>query len=182
MLTYKCHLIPFPKLDTLHFIRALEILQSLRGQMTTIILDNASFHNPLRQSEDESQDEFRKSALQGLLDKGHHAELHRSGIDIVIASSKRHERVGRAEHIIKKIKFLLVSALKTWIFHDTLEFKHTVTLINHYLNERPLFHTNQGICTSLTLERSLPMKSQSFSHLLSMSFPAIKRYTSKSES
>ena len=49
LLTYKCHLIPLPRLDTLHFIRALEILQSLRGQMTMIILDYASFHNPLRQ-------------------------------------------------------------------------------------------------------------------------------------
>ena len=52
LLTYKCHLIPLPRLDTLHFIRALEILQSLRGQMTTIILDDTSFHNPLRQSEE----------------------------------------------------------------------------------------------------------------------------------
>ena len=71
--------------------------------MTTMILDDASFHNPTRQSEDESQDDFRKSALQGLLDKGHHPELHKSGINIVIASSKRHEHVGRAEHIINKV-------------------------------------------------------------------------------
>ena len=104
--------------------------------MTTIILDDATFHNPLRQSEDISQDTFRKSALQGLLDKGHHSELHKSGIDIVIASSKQHERVGRAEHIIKKIKFLLASATKTWVFHDTFDFTHKVALINHYLNER----------------------------------------------
>ena len=48
--------------------------------MTTIILDEASFHNPQRQSNYEVQDEFRKSALQGLLDKGHHPELHKSGI------------------------------------------------------------------------------------------------------
>ena len=124
LLTYKCHLIPLPRLDTLHFIRALEILQSIRGQMTTIILDDASFHNPLRQTDDESNDKFRKSALQGLLDKGHHPELHKSGIDIVIASSKRHECVGISEYIIKKIKFLLVSALKTWIFHDSFHFIH----------------------------------------------------------
>ena len=90
LLTYKCHLIPLPRLDTLHFIRALEILQSIRGQMTTIILDDASIYNPLRQTDNESNDKFRKSALQGLLDKGHHPELHKSGIDIVIASSKRH--------------------------------------------------------------------------------------------
>ena len=35
LLTYKCHLIPLPRLDTLHFIRVLEILHSLRRQMTT---------------------------------------------------------------------------------------------------------------------------------------------------
>ena len=160
LLTYKCHLIPLPRLDTLHFIRALEILQSLRGQMTTIILDDASFHNPLRQSEDESQDEFKRSALQGLLDKGHYPELHKSGIDIVIASSKRHERVGRAEHIIKKIKFLLVSALKTWIFHDTFDFMHKVSLINHYLNKkaiiphrpRNLYPANIGTIASIKIQ------------------------------
>ena len=93
LLTYKCHLFPLPRLDKLHFVRALEILQSLRGQMTTILLDDATFHNPLRQSEYISQDTFRKSALQGLLDKGHHSKLHKSGINIVITSSKWHERV-----------------------------------------------------------------------------------------
>merc|ERR1712240_88263 len=141
LLTYKCHLIPLPRLDTLSFIRGLEILQSLRGRMTTIVLDDATFHNPLRQTNNEDEDKFRKSALQGLLDKGHHPELQKSGMDIVIASSKRHERVGRSEHIIKKIKFLLVSALKTWIFHDSFDFTHEVALINHYLNERLLFNT-----------------------------------------
>ena len=110
--------------------------------MTTIILDDASFHNPLRQSEEKSQDTFRKSALQGLLDKGHHPKLLKSGIDIIIASSKRHKQVGRAEHIIKKIKFLLALALKTWIFHYAFDFTHKVALISHYLNKRPLFHTD----------------------------------------
>ena len=44
LLTYKFHLIPLRRLDTLSFIRALEIFQLLRGQMTTIILDDARFH------------------------------------------------------------------------------------------------------------------------------------------
>ena len=34
-----------------------------------------------------------------------------------------------------------------------------MALINHYLNERPLFHTDQGICTLLTLEQSLLSRS-----------------------
>ena len=67
--------------------------------------------------------------------------------------------MGRAEHIIKKIKFLLASALKTWIFHDSFDFTHKVALINHYLNKRPLFYTDQGICTPLTLEQSLLARS-----------------------
>ena len=113
LLTYKCHLIPLPGLDTLSFIKGLEILQSLRGWMTTIVLDNATFHNPLRQTDNKDEDRFQKSALQGLLDRGHHPELHKSGIGKVIASSKRHEQVRRSEHIIKNIRFLLVSALKT---------------------------------------------------------------------
>ena len=60
LLTYKYHLIPLPRLDTLSFIRGLEILQSLRGRMTTIILDDASFHNPLRQTDNEDDDRFPK--------------------------------------------------------------------------------------------------------------------------
>ena len=63
------------------------------------------------------------------------------------------------EHIIKKIKFLLASALKTWVFHDSFDFTHKVALINHYLNERPLFHTDQGIGTPPTLEQSLLSRS-----------------------
>ena len=76
LLTYKCHLIPLPRLDTLHFVRALEMLQAICGQMTTIVLDDVRFHNPLNQTEDVSQDTFRRSALQGLLDRGHAATLH----------------------------------------------------------------------------------------------------------
>ena len=93
-------------------MRALEMLQALCGQMTTIVLDDATLHNPLSQTDDIDKDTYRKSALQGLIDRGHTATLHKSGIDIVIASLKWHEQVGRAGHIIKKIKHILASALK----------------------------------------------------------------------
>ena len=62
------------------------MLQAICGQMTTIVLDDASFHNPLNQTKDASQDTFRRSAIQGLSDRGHVSTLHKSGIDIVIAS------------------------------------------------------------------------------------------------
>lgn len=95
LITFKCHLIPLPRLDTLHFVRALEMLQALCGQITTIVLDDGTFYNPLNQTDYIDQDTYRKSVLQGLIDWGHTAALHNSGIDIVIASSKCHERVGR---------------------------------------------------------------------------------------
>ena len=110
------------------------MLQALHGQLTTIVLDDATFHNPLSQTDDIDQDTYRKSALQGLIDRGHTATLHKSGIDIVIASLKWPERVGRSEHIIKKIKFILASALKTWNFYYSFNFVHKMAFINPSLN------------------------------------------------
>ena len=43
-ITYKIYLIPLPKVDTIHFVRALEILQSLRGKISTLILDDDTSH------------------------------------------------------------------------------------------------------------------------------------------
>ena len=63
LLTYKCHLIPLPRLDMLPFVRALEMLQALHDQMTTIALYDATFHNPLSKTEDIDKDTYRKSAL-----------------------------------------------------------------------------------------------------------------------
>ena len=63
------------------------MLQAILGQMTTIVLDDASLDNALNQTENVSQDTFRKSALQGLLDRGHAATLHKSGIDILQAQN-----------------------------------------------------------------------------------------------
>ena len=93
LLTYKVHLIPLPKLATIHFVTALEILQSMRGRMNTIILDDASSHLPLDQSTDPSPHaKIRKSILQGLLEKGHASTLANLGIEVVISISKRHEK------------------------------------------------------------------------------------------
>ena len=50
-------------------------------------------------------------------------------------------------------------SLKTWIFHDSFDFAHKVALINQYLNERPLFHIEQGVCTPLIFEQSMLSRS-----------------------
>merc|ERR1712215_160028 len=60
LLSYKVHLIPLPKLDTIHFVRALEIPASIRGKFTTLILDDHTIHRPLNQSE-ESVEHIQKT-------------------------------------------------------------------------------------------------------------------------
>merc|ERR1712002_1207842 len=156
LLSYKVHLIPLPKLDTIHFVRALEILQSMRGKFTTLILDYHAVHRPLDQA-GESTEHIQKqqSILAGVLEKGNAALLANAGIQIVIASPNRHEKLGRAEFIVKKLKFFLASALRTWAFNDSFDFYHKVSLIALYLNERPLFHTPEGIIKPYSLEQAM---------------------------
>merc|ERR1712243_140354 len=67
LLSYKVHLIPLPKLDTIHFVRALEILQSMRGKFTTRILDDHAVHRPLDQA-GESAEHKQQSILAGVLE------------------------------------------------------------------------------------------------------------------
>ena len=51
LITYKVYLVLLPKVNTIHFVRALEILQSMRGRITTLILDDNTSHRPLDQSQ-----------------------------------------------------------------------------------------------------------------------------------
>ena len=51
LITYKVYLVPLPKVDTLHFVRALEILQSMKGRISTLILDDNTFHRQLEQTQ-----------------------------------------------------------------------------------------------------------------------------------
>ena len=158
IITYKVHLIPLPKLDTLHFLRALEILQSVRGRFSTLILDDHTSHRPLSQAQHDEQ-QTRASLLEQVLDKGHESFLAGAGVRIVIASPKRHEKLGRVEFIVKRIKFFLASALKTWAFHDHFDFYHKISLMSLYMNERPIFHTPEGILTPYSLEQSMLKRS-----------------------
>ena len=136
------------------------MLQSVRGKFTTLILDDHTSHRPLSQSsQPESTARHRQSMLEQILDKGHAPLLAKAGIQIVIASPKRHEKLGRSEFVVKKIKFFLTSALKTWAFSDEFDLYHKVSLMANYMNERPIFHTPEGILTPYSLEQSLLRRS-----------------------
>ena len=93
--------------------------------------------------------------LAGDLEKGHKSVFANVGIQVVIASPKRHEKVGRAEFVVKKIKFFLASALKLWAFHDAFDMYHKVSLMALYMNERPIFHTPEGVLTPYSIEQAM---------------------------
>ena len=50
--------------------------------------------------------------LEKVLNKGHAPYLAKAGIQIVVASPKRHEKLGRAEFIVKRIKFFFSISLE----------------------------------------------------------------------
>merc|ERR1712120_96898 len=113
-------------------------------------------HRPLDQTEQSAEHiQKQQSILAGVSEEGNITLLANAGIQIVIASPNRHEKVGRAEFIVKKVKFFLASALKTWAFNDSFDFYHKVSLIALYLNERPIFHTPEGIITPYSLEQAM---------------------------
>ena len=127
-----------------------------RGKFTTLILDDHTIHRPLNQTEQSAEHiQKQQSILAGISEEGNITLLANAGIQIVIASADRHEKVGRAEFIVKKVKFFLASALQTWAFNDSFDFYHKVSLIALYLNERPIFHTPEGILTPYSLEQAM---------------------------
>ena len=98
--------------------------------------------------------------IAGVSEKGHAAILANAGIKIVIASSNRHEKVGRAEFIVKKVKLLLASALRTWSFQDAFDLYHKASLMALYLNERPVYFTPEGVITPYSLEQAMLERAQ----------------------
>lgn len=170
IISYRVYLIPLPRLDTATFVRALEILQATRGRFTTLILDDHSTHRPLEQaSQPDEIARKRRTMLEGVMERGHTSLLAKAEIKIVIASSKRHEKLGRAEFLVKKVKYWLGSILKTWVFGDNFDFLHKMSLVGNYLNERPVFYTSQGILTPYTVEEAMMKRSTDKPKLLTFS-------------
>ena len=81
-------------------IRALEQLQSIRGKVSSIILDETKSHEVLLSSPG-------NNALGKLLKSNQASLLSKAGVSIVITPGKRHERIGQTETIVKKVYKIL---------------------------------------------------------------------------
>ena len=141
--TRKVFLIPMKTTSTECFVTALEILQSRRGFLTKLIVDNHSAHASLQSKE---QDPLRSvsSILQNMVtgdEKGSHKRLlEQKGIFIAVAESKRHSKVGLAENAIYNLKQTLFHLFPgTSECSDLFEFMHRISLVELFLNQRPVY-------------------------------------------
>ena len=129
------------------------MLQAVRGSLVNIIMDSYSSHITLqRQSEKDS-----RSKLVKLL-QGNRALLAASGVKITVATGKRHQRVGRAEKMVAQIKQLLLEKMKSHIFQDFFDVNHKMSLIQSFINERPVFFEN-GVLTPYSIESAMLKRS-----------------------
>ena len=137
-------------MSTCSIIQGLETLQQLRGALLNIVLDAHKSHLGLLNDRDQD----RWSVLHRLL-QGNTKLLGSAGIKLTIAAAKRHEKVGRAEHMISKVKRILLSVVKSYCFKDYYNLQHKISLIQLMLNERPTFLHGGRILTPLSIDSAL---------------------------
>ena len=71
--------------------------------------------------------------------QGNSALLGATWIRLTIGPSKRHEKVSKAEIIVSKVKIILLTTIRSYIFKDFFDIVHKMSLIQTLINERPLF-------------------------------------------
>ena len=92
--------------------------------MLNLVFDAHKSHVALtRQDESDSRAELFK------LIKGNSSLLGATGINLIIGSAKRHEKVSSAERIVSKVKRILLTTIKSYVFKDYFDIMHKISLI-----------------------------------------------------
>ena len=124
--------------------------------MISLVFDAHKSHIALtRQEENDSRVELFR------LIQGNAALLGATGINLIIGSAKRHEKVSLAERIVAKIKRILLTTIKSYIFRDFFDITHKMSLIQLLLNERPLFFVNNSVFSPNSIDIALLRRSGS---------------------
>ena len=134
LVTYRTHLVVINSMNAVDVIKGLEILQNLRGSLINIILDHHSSHVALLREGTKD----RRTRLIKILQGNTHL-LGAAGIRLTVAAGKRHQKVGRCEHMVLQVKKLLLSSIKSYIFNDYFDMNHKISLMQLLINERPIF-------------------------------------------
>ena len=124
--------------------------------MLNLVFDAHKSHVALtRQDESDSRAELFK------LIKGNSSLLSATGINLVIGSAKRHEKVSSAERIVSKVKRILLTTIKSYVFKDYFDIMHKISLIQLFLNERPLFFASNRVFSPNSIDVALLRRSGS---------------------
>merc|ERR1712240_950361 len=152
--TYRTNIRIMKDMEILSVIKALETLQNLRGTLSNIVLDAHLAHVALLNDKEHD----KRSILIKML-RGNTRLLSSAGITLTIAAAKRHEKCGKAEHMVKQVKRILLSVIRSYKFNDFYDMQHKVSLIQMMINERPLFLHNQRILTPHSIDFALLKRS-----------------------
>ena len=121
LVTSRVNIVPINDMTILSIVQGLEILQNTPGCLLNFIFDAHKSHIALtRQDETDSRVELFK------LIQGNATLLEVTGINLTISSAKRHEKVSAAERIVSKIKRILLTTIKSYIFKDFFDITQDV--------------------------------------------------------
>ena len=80
---------------------------------------------------------------------------------MTVAAGKRHQKVGRSEFVVAKVKQLLLSSVQSYVFQDYFDMHHKISLMQLHINERPVFFHNNRVLTPQSLDSALLKRSSS---------------------
>ena len=119
LVTRRVHIVPINNMTMLSVVQGLEILQNTRSCLLNLVFDAHKSHLALdRPDNNDSRVELFR------LIQGNASLLGATGITLVIGSAKRHEKVSIAERVISKIKRILLTTIKSYIFKDFFDITH----------------------------------------------------------
>ena len=91
------------------------------------VMDNHVTHEVLTNTPQRSTNHGRHTLLLNkAIEKRQGPILPQAGISIVLSAAKHHDKFGKAEDMVKKIKFILESVLKLFIFGNLFNFHHKI--------------------------------------------------------
>ena len=146
LVTRKVFLIPLKNQNTTCLLQSLEILESRRGCVTTIVMDRHASHLALQRNKREQLAELEvelqclSPTFRKMLQNGEGILLRKRGVRLIISQGERHETIGLCEQTIWNIKHLLLNLWPTKPnFVDMFDLLHKLSLVEQFLNSRPTF-------------------------------------------
>ena len=181
IVTRLVYLVPLKSQRTVDLITALDILQTRRGRLSRIVVDQLTGHVALKPKYNKNIKPTVKNVsptLKETINSGLGHLITNLGFQITIAEWQRYSKVGLAESAVYSVKKLLIRMFPaTPRSTDLFDFNHKLALIETYLNERPSFALHDQYFTPhifklATLQRAkAPLSVNSLSDTI---FPSTK--------